>query len=98
MRISFGGGGSDFPSYYERFGGAALSAAINKYVYTLIEKRSDGKIHIISAEDRIVETRQDVARMDVRDNVQENPLATLKEPGRDVSANHFLAAGISQGT
>jgi hypothetical protein len=36
--------------------------------------------------------------MDVRDNVQENPLATLKEPGRDVSANHFLAAEISQGT
>jgi D-glycero-alpha-D-manno-heptose-7-phosphate kinase len=33
LRISLGGGGTDLPSYYQRFGGAVLSAAINKYIF-----------------------------------------------------------------
>ena len=33
LRISIGGGGTDLPSYYEKFGGFVVSAAINKYVY-----------------------------------------------------------------
>ncbi len=33
LRISLGGGGTDLPSYYTRYGGFILSAAINKYVY-----------------------------------------------------------------
>src|SRR5216683_404021 len=98
VRISFGGGGSDLPSYYERFGGAVLSAAINKHFYTVLEKRSDGKIQIISADLRTVETWEDIARMDVRGNALEIPLAVLKEFGRDVSANLFLASEIPPGT
>jgi len=31
VRISFGGGGTDLPAYYEKFGGAVLNASINKY-------------------------------------------------------------------
>jgi len=33
LRISLGGGGTDLPSYYQRFGGFVISAAINKYIY-----------------------------------------------------------------
>jgi D-glycero-alpha-D-manno-heptose-7-phosphate kinase len=33
LRISIGGGGTDLPSYYSRFGGFVISAAINRYVY-----------------------------------------------------------------
>ncbi len=33
FRISFAGGGSDLAAYYERYGGAVLSTAIDKYVY-----------------------------------------------------------------
>ena len=32
LRISLGGGGTDLPSYYERFGGFLITAAIDKYV------------------------------------------------------------------
>lgn len=38
LRISFGGGGTDLPSYYREFGGFVISAAINKYVYVTINK------------------------------------------------------------
>jgi len=98
VRISFGGGGTDLPSYYERFGGAVLSAAINKHFYTVLEKRGDGKVQIISADLRTVETWQDIAQMDVRGNALEIPLAVLKEFGRDVSVNLFLASEIPPGT
>src|SRR5690349_1009349 len=46
VRISFAGGGTDLPAYYERFGGAVLSTAINKYFYTILGKRSDGRIQV----------------------------------------------------
>ncbi|MDI6641208.1 MAG: galactokinase [Elusimicrobiota bacterium] len=32
-RITFGGGGTDLPSYYSKYGGFLVSAAVNKYVY-----------------------------------------------------------------
>jgi len=32
-RITFGGGGTDLPSYYSRYGGFVTSAAIDKYIY-----------------------------------------------------------------
>jgi len=38
LRISIGGGGSDLPSYYERFGGFFISAAIDRHVYIGINK------------------------------------------------------------
>ncbi len=98
VRISFAGGGTDLPSYYERHGGAVVSAAINKHFYTVLEKRGDGKIQIISADLRVVETWQDIARMDVRGNPLEIPLAVLKEFGGDLSVNLFLASEIPPGT
>jgi D-glycero-alpha-D-manno-heptose-7-phosphate kinase len=38
VRISLGGGGTDLPSFYRRFGGTVISAAINKYVYIAINR------------------------------------------------------------
>ncbi len=38
LRISVGGGGTDLPSYYERFGGFVVSAAIKQYVYITIHR------------------------------------------------------------
>ena len=36
LRITLGGGGTDLPTYYERKGGALLSAAIDRYVYVAV--------------------------------------------------------------
>ncbi len=38
LRISIGGGGTDLPSYYEKFGGFVISAAIKQYVYITIHR------------------------------------------------------------
>ncbi|MBL6934591.1 MAG: GHMP kinase [Alphaproteobacteria bacterium] len=37
LRISFAGGGTDLPDYYEREYGAVLSTAINRYIYVTVK-------------------------------------------------------------
>jgi D-glycero-alpha-D-manno-heptose-7-phosphate kinase len=47
LRVSFAGGGTDLPSYYRAHeGGAVLSAAIDRYVYVLINQKFDDDIRL----------------------------------------------------
>lgn len=43
FRISFCGGGSDLPAFFERHGGCVLSTSINKYMYISIHPYFDPK-------------------------------------------------------
>lgn len=36
LRISLGGGGTDLPSYYRKYGGLVIAAAIDRYVYITV--------------------------------------------------------------
>jgi galactokinase/mevalonate kinase-like predicted kinase len=85
VRVSFGGGGTDLPAYYEQFGGAVLSVAINKHFYTILGKRSDGRVQIISSDLRIFEAWQDLSDLQARGNPLEIPLAVLKEIDCDLA-------------
>lgn len=98
VRISFGGGGTDLPAYYDQFGGAVLSAAINKYFYTILGKRSDGRVQVISSDLRVCETWHDIANMSLEGSVLEIPLAVLKEMDCDIAVDLFLASEIPPGT
>src|SRR5215471_17714267 len=98
VRISFGGGGTDLPAYYERFGGAVLSASINKHFYTVLQRRTDGKIQVISSDLRVVETWEDLKQTSVSDSELEIPLCVLQELGVEVSVSLFMASEILPGT
>jgi len=98
VRISFGGGGTDLPAYYEQFGGAVLSVAINKYFYTILGTRNDGRIQVISSDLRVFETWGDIANMALQGRELEIPLAVLKEVGCNISVDLFLASEIPPGT
>jgi D-glycero-alpha-D-manno-heptose-7-phosphate kinase len=41
LRVSFAGGGTDFPAFYQCEPGAVFSTAINKYVYVTIKRHGD---------------------------------------------------------
>ena len=43
LRISLGGGGTDLPSYYKKFGGFLISATIDKHVYVSIAETFNKK-------------------------------------------------------
>jgi D-glycero-alpha-D-manno-heptose-7-phosphate kinase len=98
VRISFGGGGTDLPSYYEQFGGAVLSTAIDKYFYTILGNRTDGRIQVISSDLRLFGNWSDLAALPAHGSGLEIPLAVLKDLGADLSADLFLASEIPPGT
>ncbi len=50
VRISFGGGGTDIPGFYEKYGGAVVNITINKYFYSFYNPREDEKIQMISSD------------------------------------------------
>jgi D-glycero-alpha-D-manno-heptose-7-phosphate kinase len=40
LRVSFFGGGTDLPSYYQKAPGAVLSTAIDKYIYVTVKRQT----------------------------------------------------------
>jgi len=59
LRVTLGGGGTDLPSYYEKFGGFLIAAAIDKYIYiTLHDTFVPDLIVKYSELERVPEARQ----------------------------------------
>ena len=48
LRISFAGGGTDLPSYYEEHGGTVLCSTINRYASVTLAPRHDQQVRICS--------------------------------------------------
>ena len=68
LRIPLGGGGTDLPSYYSRFGGFFLSAAIDKYVYVSVNRpASDELIRVKYSRSEEVKTPAEVQHDLVRE-------------------------------
>ena len=41
VRISFSGGGTDMPEYYNEFGGNVVTSTINHFTYVILNLRND---------------------------------------------------------
>jgi D-glycero-alpha-D-manno-heptose-7-phosphate kinase len=48
LRVSFAGGGTDVPEYYEKHGGAVLSTTINHFAYVSLYPRDDTTVSVRS--------------------------------------------------
>ena len=91
LRIPLGGGGTDLPSYYSRFGGFFLSAAIDKYVYVSVNRpASDELIRVKYSRSEEVSSPEEVQHDLVRE--------TLKELGLSGSLEIASMADVSAGT
>jgi len=55
LRISFAGGGSDLPAFYQQETGAVVSTAINKYIYITVNPKFDDKIRASYSRTEIVD-------------------------------------------
>jgi D-glycero-alpha-D-manno-heptose-7-phosphate kinase len=70
-RVPLGGGGTDLPSYYSKYGGFLITAAINKYIYVMIGKRFENNIRVshykaIEIKDQVNEIEHPVIRESLR--------------------------------
>ena len=70
VRVSFAGGGTDLPEFYEREYGAVLSTAINKYVYVTVKRHGDlfnEPIRLNYSETELVERVDDIENFIARE-------------------------------
>jgi len=67
LRVSFAGGGTDFPAFFEREEGCVISSTIDKYVYVIIKERFDNKIRIGYSRTEMVDHLDEVAHDLVRE-------------------------------
>lgn len=71
LRITFVGGGTDIPSYYQDHGpGAVVSAAINKHVYITLHKRFDNKIRVSYSTTELVDNVDEIKHPTVRESLR----------------------------
>ncbi|HUX11829.1 MAG TPA: galactokinase [Spirochaetia bacterium] len=67
FRITLGGGGTDLPSYYRKYGGFLLSAAVNGYMYILVNRRFEPTYQIKYSRTETVDTIDEIAHPIVRE-------------------------------
>jgi len=70
FRLPLGGGGTDLPSYYSRYGGFVLSAAINRYVYIMVNRRFENSIRVSYFQTEIVDEVEQIKHPIVREALQ----------------------------
>ena len=103
LRISFFGGGTDFPDYYRRVGGSVLTTAIDKYVYVIVKRRFDDAIYINYSSKEIVgtvdEIRHDLVRESMRitgvkKGVEITTLADVPSTGTGLGSSSAVTVGL----
>ena len=68
LRITFTGGGTDLQSYYKKNGpGMVINAAINKYIYIIINKKFDSDIRVSYSKTEIVNSVDKIQHPTVRE-------------------------------
>jgi D-glycero-alpha-D-manno-heptose-7-phosphate kinase len=76
LRMSFVGGGSDLPAYYNYDEGAVLSTTIDKYMYIIVNSKFDGNIRLSYS------ITEDVDNVDkIKHPIVRNTLKMLEIPG-----------------
>ena len=67
LRISFVGGGTDLPDFYEEHGGAVVSTTIDKWIHVIIAPRFEGNVRVSYSRTEIVDDATGVEHELVRE-------------------------------
>jgi D-glycero-alpha-D-manno-heptose-7-phosphate kinase len=101
LRITFGGGGTDLPSYYRKHGGFWISAAIDKYIYISIHDVFQDQIILkyselerVKSADQIRHAllRESLLTMGIRERIEISSFADLPEGTGLGSSGTFTVA------
>ena len=75
LRMSFVGGGTDLPAFYEKHGGAVLSTAIDKWVRVGVAPRFEGDVRVSYSQTEIVDKAGDLKHELIREAMRRAGLA-----------------------
>ena len=105
LRVSFLGGGTDFPEHYRKHGGAVISTAIDKYIYVIVKQRFDDMVYVNYSKKEIVESmtelehelvREAMRVTDVHQGVEITTLADVPSSGTGLGSSSSVTVGLLQ--
>lgn len=94
LRISFVGGGSDRPSFYNEGPGACVAAAIDRYVYVAVNPKYDGSIRAAYSITENVQTVDELQHELIRECLK----WTITEGGIEVHSIADIPGGTGLGS
>ena len=104
LRISFSGGGTDFPDYYKKDReGYVVNAAIDKFVFVIVMRRYDNKIYVNYSRKEIVDhvdeiqhelVREAMKLTGVTDGVEITILADIPSSGTGLGSSGSFTVGL----
>jgi len=95
LRISLGGGGTDLQSYYKDHGGFVLSAAIDKYIYTTINRPFIEGIFLKYNKLESCNALSQIEHPIIRESLK---LLNLKSPQIEITTSADIPAGTGLGS
>jgi D-glycero-alpha-D-manno-heptose-7-phosphate kinase len=102
LRVSFFGGGTDFPSFYCSEGGAVLSSAVNKYIFITIKERFDCKLRIGYTRTEMVDTvpeiqheliREALFKTGIKEGVEITTMGDIPAAGSGLGSSSTVTVG-----
>lgn len=70
LRISFFGGGTDFPSFFMEEGGCVLTSAIDKYIFVVVKERFDDKLRVGYTQTEMVDRIDQIQHELIRESLR----------------------------
>src|SRR3954462_15726654 len=95
LRISLGGGGTDLPSYYEKFGGFLIAAAIDRYVYVTVNRPFGPGIRLKYSDIENVDTVEEVRHPILREALR---MMNLRTPQIEITTLAEIPSGTGLGS
>src|ERR1043165_3305421 len=95
LRISLGGGGTDFPSYFREHSGFLIAAAIDKYIYINVHRRFVNGFLLKYAHLEEAATIQEIKHPIIREALQ---LAGVHETNLEITSMADIPAGTGLGS
>jgi D-glycero-alpha-D-manno-heptose-7-phosphate kinase len=94
LRISFVGGGTDLPSFYDEHGGAVVSTSIDKWIHVIVARRFEGDIRVSYSQTEIVSKAAELQHELVREALR----VTGMPRGLDIATLADLPSGTGLGS
>ena len=94
FRVSFCGGGSDLPSFYEKYGGCVVSTSIRKYMYLTLHQSFDpSEIVLKYSKTEIVHSYEEIQH-----NYFRQILSNMDVKGVEITSMADIPAGTGLGS
>ena len=93
VRISFSGGGTDMPEYYNEFGGNVVTSTINHFTYVILNLRNDDLIQAFSSDFQIHNTSAILENLELKPGT-EIPIAVLKHLNFKTGATVMVCSDV----